>query len=121
MYGFASASAIFQRFMEQLLKGIGGIAILQDDILVSGKSDHEHDTRLDMVLKRISDADLRLRKDKCKFGVDSVIFLGYRVDADGIHPVEDKVEAIRCAPAPTDKTQLVIFGFTELLRCIYST
>ena len=109
MYGFASASAIFQRFMEQLLKGIDGITVLQDDVLVSGRSNSEHDNRLHEVLKRISDADLRLRKDKCQFGVDSVIFLGYRVDSTGIHPVEDKVDAIRRAPSPTDKTQLQSF------------
>ncbi|OUC42203.1 hypothetical protein D917_10354, partial [Trichinella nativa] len=36
-------------------------------------------------------------------------FLGYRIDAEGIHPSEKKVEAIHKAPRPKNKQELQAF------------
>ena len=45
-FGIASAPAIFQRTMEAILQGLDGVACYLDDILVTGKDDAEHVTRL---------------------------------------------------------------------------
>jgi hypothetical protein len=37
---------------------------------------------------------------------ESVIFMGHRIDAEGIHPTDDKVQAIMKAPVPTDVGKL---------------
>ncbi len=47
-----------------------------------------------------------MKQDKCVFMAPSVSFLGYQIDADGIHPLKDKVEAIEAAPTPTNVTEL---------------
>ena len=39
----------------------------------------------------------------------SVKYLGHVIDAEGLHPTEDKVRAIRDAPAPQNVTQLRSF------------
>ena len=39
----------------------------------------------------------------------SVIYLGHRLDAEGIHPTAEKVRAIQEAPAPTNVTELRAF------------
>ena len=61
------------------------------------------------VLARLENAGLRLKLGKCKFMPPSVEYLGYRVDADGLHAIDKKVEPIRNAPAPTNQQQLRSF------------
>ena len=36
----------------------------------------------------------------------SVIYLGHRIDAGGLHPVADKLQALQEAPSPTNVTEL---------------
>ena len=44
----------------------------------------------------------------------TVEYLGYRIDAQGLHAIEKKVEAIRNAPAPENQQQLKSFlGMTN--------
>ena len=46
---------------------------------------------------------------KMLFLRSSIEYLGHVVDAEGIHPTEEKVKAIKEAPAPTNVTQLRSF------------
>ena len=108
-FGVASASAIFQSKIEQVLQGIPMVVCRVDDILVSGKTDQEHLRNLTEVLSRLENAGLRLKLAKCQFTQPSVEYLGYRVDADGLHAIDKKVEAIRNAPAPANQQQLRSF------------
>ena len=105
-FGVASAPGIFQRVMESLLSGIPGVVVYIDDILITGKTEADHLVALEEVLKRIENAGLRLKKEKCAFLAPSVVYLGYKVDAQGIHPVAEKVKAIQEAPRPKNVTEL---------------
>lgn len=108
-FGIASAPGLFQRKMEALLAGLPGVAVLLDDILITGRNLEEHWERVREVLRRLDQAGLRLKRKKCFFAADSVVFLGYRVDANGIHPTEEKVRAVHEAAPPTDKRALQSF------------
>ena len=68
LFGISPAPGIFQRLMEGLLADIPGIAILIDDISVSGKTKSEHDQRLKEVLNRLHTYRLKLKKNKCLLG-----------------------------------------------------
>ena len=46
----------------------------------------EHNGRLMAVLERLKQARVTLNKDKCKFSVDQVTFLGHDIDHSGVHP-----------------------------------
>ena len=105
-FGIASAPGIFQRTMESVLGRIPGVAIFLDDILVSGENKAEHLAKVKLVLQKLEDAGLRLSKTKCTWVTKQVEYLGYKIDAMGIHPTNAKLEAIQKAPAPTDVTQL---------------
>ena len=61
------------------------------------------------VLRRIQKAGLKLRREKCVFMAPSVVYLRYRIDAQGLHPMPDKVKAVMDAPQPTTVTDLVLF------------
>ncbi|XP_030580469.1 uncharacterized protein K02A2.6-like [Archocentrus centrarchus] len=105
-FGVASAPAIFQRTMEGLLKGIPLVAVYLDDILMSGVNEADHLKNLDEVLVRLKEAGLRLKRSKCVFMQNDVEYLGHKVDAQGLHPVEKKVKAIMDTPTPTSVTEL---------------
>ena len=60
-FGVSSAPGIFQRVIESLLRGIPGVVVYYDDILVTGKTAEEHLQALDQVLSRLENAGLRLK------------------------------------------------------------
>ena len=66
-FGVSSAPSIWQRAMDSLLQDVPGVAIYLDDIVITGKSEEEHFATLETVLKKLSDAGLRLKREKCCF------------------------------------------------------
>ena len=105
-FGISSAPGIFQRAMESLLHDIPSVMVYLDDILITGRTDAEHIETLDKVLGRLEDAGLRLKRNKCVFMAESVNYLGHRIDQEGLHPTEEKLEAVRDAPKPRNVTEL---------------
>lgn len=87
-------------------KGIPNVCVYLDDILVTGKSEQDHLSNLDMVLHRLLEAGFHAQREKCVFQAKEVDYLGYRIDAEGLHPLEDKVKAIMEAPEPQDVSEL---------------
>lgn len=108
-YGISSAPGIFQRFMENLLKDIPGVSVFIDDILITGETEEDHLKALEEVLHRLEKANLRAKRIKCKFMAPSVDYLGHRTDAEGLHPIKEKVSAITEAPEPKNVQELRSF------------
>lgn len=94
-FGLCNAPDIFQKTMEQLLDGCHGVMIYLDDILVYGKTKAEHDANLEAVMQRLNQNNVKLNSDKCKIGVESCIFLGFKIDGNGYHVTEERLQAIR--------------------------
>ena len=105
-YGISSAPGIFQREMDNLLAGIPGVVVYLDDILITGPSEKEHLQSLEEVLKRLEQSGLRARKSKCSFMAQSVSYLGHKIDAEGLHPLLDKLQAVKEAPTPRNVSEL---------------
>ena len=105
-YGISSAPGIFQKEMDNLLVGIPGVAVYLDDILVTGVTEQEHLKSLEEVLRRLGQSGLRVKKKKCLFMVPSVSYLGHKIDADGLHPLPDKLQAVKAAPTPRNVSEL---------------
>lgn len=113
-FGVSSGSGIFQRAIENLLQGSSHVIMRMDDILISGKDDNNHLANLEAVLKKLSEAGLWLRKEKCYFMVPEVTYCGYMINSSGMKPIAAKVEAIENAPVPENVTQLR--AFLEMLN-----
>ena len=105
-FGVSSAPSVFQRTLEGILGGVPGVSLYLDDVLVCGGNQDEHDGRLKLVLQKLSDAGLRLKREKCEISVPSVMYLGHKVSEQGVEVLQDKVQAIAEAPAPSNKQQL---------------
>jgi len=108
-FGISSAPEIFQRTMSDLFRGIDGVIVLMDDILVFGVDDREHDKRLSKVMDMIKTAGLKLNEAKCLFKQSQVEFFGHILSGDGISPSMDKVKAILDMKPPTDTTGVRMF------------
>ena len=82
---------------------------IHDDILIFDKTQVEHDIALNAVLKRLEDVGLTVNMKKCKFNTDNVEFFGVRFRSKGMKPDPAKVEALRKAEAPSNKSELKSF------------
>ena len=107
--GIHSAPAEFQMIMDKTLAGIPKVVCYLDDILIGGSDVEDHADNLKLVFDRLSDAGFKLNKNKCTFQQKSVNYLGHMIDSVGLHPTQDKISAVKCAPAPTNVTQLKSF------------
>lgn len=105
-FGLSSAPSIFQNIMDQMLVGIKGVVCYLDDILIYGKDRHECSQRLDQVLERFNDFNVRVNSKKCKFFVDTIDFLGHVISSTGIKPNPEKTKAVLNAPPPNNLKEL---------------
>ena len=62
---------------------------------MTGKDDRAHCLNLEEVLRRLKEQGLRLKKNKCQFLQPSVKYLGYEIDAAGLHTAPEKVKAVK--------------------------
>ena len=88
---------------------------MMDDVLVFGENGVQHWTRPQEVLKRIREAGMTLRKDKCQFGMPSVKVLGHVISAEGVRLNPDKVQAICNFPPPANKRERRLMGMVNYL------
>ena len=108
-FGVASVPSIFQRVMESVLQGIPGVCVYIDDILITGRDEQEHLAHLEEVLRRLKEAGMRLKSEKCEYLLPSVDYLGHTISKEGLRTSDVKVQAIIQAPAPKDVAELRSF------------
>ena len=63
-FGVSSAPVIFHKIMEGILKGITGVNIYLDDILITGKSEEQPLANLEWALKQLEVSSMWLKYDK---------------------------------------------------------
>ena len=107
-FGISSASEIFQRVVSTLLdiQSLDGVAVYQDDIIISGIDVKEHDERLQQVLNIIEKSGLKLNSTKCRIRRQGLEFLGHWIDRNGSSPHPSKIEAIVQMKPPSDVSGL---------------
>ena len=91
------------------MQGIERVVVYLDDILITGSSEEEHLKTLDEVLDRLDRAGLRVKRNKCEILKRSVSYLGHRIDADGLHALPDRIQAVKEAPTPNSVSELKSF------------
>ena len=95
--GLSEAPDTFMCVMHFVLRPYIGVfvVIYFDDILVFSKYLKGHVTHLRTVLQTLRKEHLYANMDKCLFGVDKLVFLGFVVSSKGVHVDESKINAIK--------------------------
>ena len=105
--GLSSSVDVFQEKMSTLMSGLEFVRAYLDDIcVISSDSWQDHLDKLELVLKRLREAGLKVNAKKSIFGTDEMEYLGYWVTRNGIQPVSKKVQAIMNLETPKTKRQV---------------
>ncbi|KAI2646340.1 Transposon Tf2-9 polyprotein [Labeo rohita] len=83
-YGLANSPAIFQSFINEILKDFLNKFVIAyiDDILIYSMSEAEHIHQVRTVLSRLLENQLYVKAEKCEFIQTS--FLGYHISHQGV-------------------------------------
>ena len=116
--GVQNGASCFQRLMDRVLRQLkwSMCLVYLDDCLVFGKTFEEFVERLDLVLTAIEDAGLTINPRKCVFATDRVLHLGHIIDAEGIRPNPEKVNALADMVVKNIKTLRSFIGVTSFFR-----
>lgn len=132
-FGLCNSPSTFQRLMDLMLADLQWATCLVslDDIIVFGRTFHEHLSRLDEVLTKLHQANLKVRPAKCNLFSAQVQYLGHIISTRGVEADPAKVEAVRQWPAPKSQTEVKSFvglasyyrrfvkGFAEIARPLH--
>ena len=110
-FGLCNAPSTFQRLIDLVLAGLTWEVCLAylDDLIVFSSTFVEHLERLQLVLNRLKEANLKLKPNKCFLFQRRVKFLGSIISADGIEPDPEKVQAVAEWPRPRNLTEVRSF------------
>lgn len=116
-FGLRNAAQTFQRFIDQVIRGLPFCFAYLDDLLVASKTPEENKRHLTTLFDRLHEYGIIINVDKCQFGVPELTFLGHHIDCQGIRPLPDKVKVVTDCPQPTTKRALRRFlGLVNFYR-----
>lgn len=116
-FGLKNAVSLCNRVLSEVLKGIQGISVYLDDVLIHARDVAEHDEILRQVLTRIRSHNLSLNMKKCSFYQRHVSFLGFSIQDGKISPDPERTSAITQFPKPNTVRQLQRFlGMSNYFR-----
>ena len=104
--------------VDKILNGLNEFAgAYTDDVIVFSKTWSEHLKHLEVVLERIQEAGLTIKRRKCQFGRSECSYLGHVIGSGRVCPELAKIEAIKNFEPPTTKTGVRSFlGLTGYYR-----
>lgn len=108
-FGIKTASAIFQRFMDEILKDCPWASAYIDDVIVTASSAQEMRDRLIRLFEVLQRYNVKVNISKCVFCVTKVKYLGHEVSMEGIFPSKDKMSEILQLKHPSDVKELQSF------------
>lgn len=100
-FGLCNAPATCMRYMQHVLGDYLDkfVIVYMDDLCIFSDA-KSHADCVEKVLKRLDEANLKLKREKCTFGADSVSYLGHIISADGVSMDPSKIKAIVDWPVP---------------------
>jgi hypothetical protein len=81
------------------LKGIDCLVYL-DDIICFSATMEKHVKKLELIFKRLEQANFKIQPERCVFATDTVEYLRHICTPSGIRPDPNKVKAIKQYPIP---------------------
>ena len=113
-FGLHNAAQTFQRFMDQVLRGLHFAYTYIDDVLIASPSEEDNHHHLQQVFNCFKEFAIVMNPNKCQLGVAFLQFLGHMFDKDGIHSLGSRGSAIQDFPLP--KLQCKLREFLGLIN-----
>ena len=113
-FGLAQAPAYFQELMTGILKDFNFAIAYLDDIIIFSKTPQQHLSHSRMVFKKLTSANLSMKKSKCNFFSKEIQYLGHILSATGIRPLPSTTHAMQHIQPPTTPKQ--VRAFLGLIR-----
>ncbi|GKD51789.1 reverse transcriptase domain-containing protein [Tanacetum coccineum] len=97
-----NVGATYERLVDKAFqKQIGqNLKVYVDDLVIKSRTEQEVIRDIEKNFKTLKEINMKLNPKKCTFGMREGMFLGYKVNADGLKVCLDKVEAILSLPFP---------------------
>ena len=121
-FGISSAPEEYQRRQHEVIEGLNGVECIADDLLVYGSGDNyeeavkDHDENLKALLLRARQTNLVFNKDKLRYKLTSVPYMGHLLTSEGLRADPNKIDAVKNMPIPTDVPSVQRFvGFVNYL------
>ena len=112
--GIANAPELFHHIIEQVIAGIPGVRNKQDDIIIYGKTQEEHDKSLRLLFERLVENGLTLKREKCIFNQSQIKFDGYIFSSEGVSADPERVAEIEQLDTPRDASEVrSLLGMTN--------
>ena len=108
-FGLKNAAQALQRLKDNILLDMPNIFGYLDDDAVHSRGDDNHWRHLHQLFQALSDNGLAINLDKCVFAVPELDFLGHRINAAGVTPLQENVQVMLDFPPPTDCKSLMRF------------
>lgn len=108
-FGLKNAAQTFQRFVNEILRGLDFVYAYIDDVLIASHSESEHEMHLRSVLEQFQKFGVAINVNKCVFGVQQLVFLGHLVNGEGCSPLPERVDDVQNWPLPLSKKSLQRF------------
>ena len=108
-FGLVCSQDIFQKKMDQFLKGCPGCIRITNDITVHGHTEAEHDAHLQNLMQVACKYGVMFNVQKIHVKAPAINFFGCLHNANGVHPDLEKVNAVHALPSPKNVTELQEF------------
>ncbi|KAG2210684.1 hypothetical protein INT45_002557, partial [Circinella minor] len=100
VFGIKHVSSQFQRTMSIALDGLTFVRFFVDDIVCASQTVEEHKQHLKQVIQRLTDVNLKLNPDKCRFFQSEIYLLGFHISPKGISMDRRKLANVLEFPQP---------------------
>ncbi|GJU44537.1 reverse transcriptase domain-containing protein [Tanacetum coccineum] len=101
-FGLKNAGATYQRLVDRAFqKQIGrNLEVYVDDLVIKSHTEEEIIRDIAETFKTLRQINMKLNPKKCTFGMQEGMFLGYKVNAEGLKVCPDKADAVLSLPSP---------------------
>lgn len=116
-FGLNLSVCVFIRALDKVLGDelLKKVTVYVDDILVANSNWFEHCQHINEMLNSVYRGGMKLNLKKSEFVKKEVIFLGHKINNQGIHPNPEKLKAIADFATPRNKRDLKsmfgLFGY----------
>ena len=108
-FGLTQAPAYFQHLINEVLTDCDFAMSYHDDMIIFSKTEEKHLVHLETICKKLQEAGLKLKLQKCSFFKKHIQYLRHLIFDKGIQPLPEKLKSITKMLVPKNTKQVKQF------------